>query len=167
MIFRYKLSDQTCVGVCSQLCELSPPSHQVKIRVLLLCIKLFFSAPSPPRDITVKIVSINILEVSWRPPAVSNGLIIRYTVYLTLFGTSSEEGTGRKRRQAAQMPNVVTVVSTLIVVYYLRHSVNNTTACTEKFFFVDISWIRHIRQCDYTYYRCYIQCAGNCFHPNR
>ncbi|XP_064388769.1 uncharacterized protein LOC135336822 isoform X2 [Halichondria panicea] len=67
-------------------------------------------APSPPRDIGVRIVGIKTIEISWRPPVVANGVIIRYTIYITLFGVSDDGGTGNKRRQAVQTPIVITAV---------------------------------------------------------
>ena len=59
----------------------------------------------------MRIVGIKTIEISWRPPAVANGVIIRYTIYITLFGVSDDGGTGNKRRQAVQSPTVITTVS--------------------------------------------------------
>ena len=39
------------------------------------------AAPSPPRDVTVRLVNTPLVEVRWREPAVPNGIIVRYTVY--------------------------------------------------------------------------------------
>ena len=43
--------------------------------------KLSSTAPSAPRDIRLRQVRPLMVEVSWRPPALSNGIITHYTVY--------------------------------------------------------------------------------------
>ncbi len=92
---------------------LPPGDFKNCISVLFRISAFFYIAPSPPRNVTVRIVGVNLLEVIWRPPAISNGVIIRYTVYITLFGSSNEEETERQRRQVAQGPNIITTVSKL------------------------------------------------------
>ena len=68
-------------------------------------------APSPPRDITVRIISATVIEVSWRPPAVPNGEIIRYTVYLIPLTSTTGDQTSRQKRQVVQSPDIISVVS--------------------------------------------------------
>ena len=47
-----------------------------------LChIFLIFTAPSPPRNVSAKLIAPGTVEVRWSVPAVSNGVIIRFTVY--------------------------------------------------------------------------------------
>ena len=65
------------------------------------------SAPSAPRDITVRLVTPRVAEVRWRAPAVTNGHIIKYIVYAIPLG-----GATRQRRQdvAATTPQTIRVV---------------------------------------------------------
>ncbi len=66
----------------------------------------------------MRIVDVKVIEVSWRPPAVPNGVIIRYTIYITPFGVSSDDGTGDEDVQAS---NFITAVSSQHT--YLHESV--------------------------------------------
>ena len=40
-----------------------------------------FTAPSPPRNVSAKLITPDTVEVRWNIPAVLNGVIIRFTVY--------------------------------------------------------------------------------------
>ena len=59
------------------------------------------TGPSAPRDVTVRLVTPRLVEIRWRRPAVSNGQIIRYTVYAIPITVS---GPAISKRQAA--PNL-------------------------------------------------------------
>ena len=56
------------------------------------------TGPSAPRDVTVRLITPQLVEVRWRAPAVSNGQIIRYTVYAIPIAVS---GPAISKRQAA------------------------------------------------------------------
>ena len=68
-----------------------PSSHFIQVRGNVACIHSYSYivsdsvlgclAPSPPRDVTVRLVAPTLAEVRWRTPAVSNGNITHYTVY--------------------------------------------------------------------------------------
>ena len=68
-----------------------------------------FTAPSAPCDVTVRLVTPRVAEVSWRMPAVTNGVINRYIVYAIPLG-----GATRQRRQAL----AITTPHTIQTVYY-------------------------------------------------
>ena len=57
-----------------------------------------FTGPSAPRDVTVCLITPRLVEVKWRAPALSNGQIIRYTVYAIPIAVS---GPAISKRQAA------------------------------------------------------------------
>ena len=57
-----------------------------------------FTGPSAPRGVTVRLITPRLVEVRWRAPAVSNGQIIRYTVYAIPIAVS---GRAISKRQAA------------------------------------------------------------------
>ena len=59
------------------------------------------TGPSAPRDVTVRLITPQLVEVRWRRPAVSNGQIIHYTVYAISIAVS---GPAISKRQAA--PNL-------------------------------------------------------------
>ena len=63
------------------------------------------SAPSVPRDVTVKLVRPLVAEVSWRAPSVSNGVITHYTIY-AIPQVSFEIGF-RTKRQTTSLPQTV------------------------------------------------------------
>lgn len=61
------------------------------------------TGPSAPRNVTVRIIRPLLVEIRWRAPAVSNGQIIRYTVYaipIAVFGPAI-----RKRQAAPNLPS--------------------------------------------------------------
>lgn len=39
--------------------------------------------PSPPRSVEVRVSAPYVVEIKWREPAESNGIITAYTVYVT------------------------------------------------------------------------------------
>ena len=58
-----------------------------------------FTAPSPPRNVTAKLIAPGTVEVRWSVPARSNGVIIRFTVYAIPMRTDGP--TLRGKRQAS------------------------------------------------------------------
>ena len=67
------------------------------IKFLCVCSILYYAsiAPSPPRSVRARLVSVrqSLVEVSWREPAATNGIISQYTVSITGgAGTSSSGG---------------------------------------------------------------------------
>ena len=66
----------------------------------------FFSnvAPSSPRDVRVRQIRPLLVEVSWRAPAISNGVITHYTVYA--IPKLSYEAT-RSKRQTTSPPQTI------------------------------------------------------------
>lgn len=78
---------------------------------------IFHTAPSPPRDVSVRMVTPTIAEVSWREPAVPNGVVTQYTVYAIPLGSVT---TFRGKRQAdatasSETIKMVTDLVTLLV----------------------------------------------------
>ena len=67
----------------------------------------------------MRIISITVIEVSWRPPAVPNGEIIMYTVYLIPLTSATGDQTSRQKRQAVQSPDIISVVS--VANYYITY----------------------------------------------
>ena len=61
-------------------------------------------APSAPRDVRARLITPSLAEVSWRTPAVPNGVITFYTVYAV--PQLSHEET-RSKRQAATLPRTI------------------------------------------------------------
>lgn len=51
----------------------------------------FLVAPSPPRNVSVRLVKPMTVEIRWRTPALPNGNISQYTVYAVPF-TSGDDG---------------------------------------------------------------------------
>ena len=53
-------------------------------------------APSPPRSVRARLVSAqqSLIEVSWREPAATNGIISQYTLFITSSGMSTSDGDG-------------------------------------------------------------------------
>ena len=56
------------------------------------------TAPSPPRDVTVRQVGPLMVEVQWRPPAMSYGNVTHYTVYAIPVLPSGNESDFQIRR---------------------------------------------------------------------
>lgn len=56
-------------------------------------------APSSPRDVSVRVIRPLLVEVSWKVPAVTNGIIVHYIVYAIPL-VFTEPAPARKRRQA-------------------------------------------------------------------
>ena len=79
-----------------------------------------FTAPSAPRDVTVRLMTPRVAEVSWRMPAVTNGVINRYIVYAIPLG-----GTTRQRRQAL----AITTPQTVQTVYYKQIQYRHSKDC--------------------------------------
>ena len=76
----------------------------------------------------MRIISATVIEVSWRPPAVPNGEIIRYTVYLIPLTSATGDQTSRQKRQVVQSPDIISVVS--VANYYIAYkSMNIQMAC--------------------------------------
>ena len=84
------------------------------IKLFLLWIHEFYTvflylhvAPSAPRDIRVRQVRPLMVEVSWRPPAMSNGIITHYTIYAK---PRLSHGATRSKRQTNTSPQTITKV---------------------------------------------------------
>ena len=73
-------------------------------------------APSAPRDVRARLITPSLAEVSWRAPALPNGVITHYTVYAV--PQLSHEET-RSKRQAATLPRTIKkVIYTKINISY-------------------------------------------------
>ena len=59
------------------------------------CLKFQSVAPSPPRSVRARLVSArqSLVEVSWREPAATNGIISQYTV-IVRGGASASSSSG-------------------------------------------------------------------------
>ena len=68
-----------------------------------------FAAPSPPRDVTVRLVTPRVAEVTWRTPAVTNGIISRYIVYAIPLGSTTQAVP-----LAVTTPQTIQTVSTIM-----------------------------------------------------
>ena len=76
------------------------------------------TGPSAPRDVTVRLITPLLVEIRWRRPAVSNGQIIRYTVYAIPITVS---GPAISKRQAA--PNLPSRTITQVCLYVWMYTV--------------------------------------------
>ena len=65
---------------------------------------VFFTAPSAPRDVKVRLIAPFLVEVSWRAPALPNGVITHYTVY-AIPQIFHEET--RSKRQTPTLPKTI------------------------------------------------------------
>ena len=61
-------------------------------------------APSAPRDVSARLITPFLVEVSWRAPAIPNGVITHYTVYAV--PQISHEET-RNKRNTATTPRTI------------------------------------------------------------
>ena len=71
---------------------------------IILVSAILLLAPSAPRDVRARLITPSLAEVSWRTPAVPNGVITHYTVY-ALPQLSHEET--RSKRQTATLPRTI------------------------------------------------------------
>ena len=70
-----------------------------------------FTGPSPPRNVTAKLIAPGTVEVRWRVPALSNGVIIRFTVYAIPVRAN---GATRGKRQIDDTPQTIQTVKSEI-----------------------------------------------------
>jgi len=68
--------------------------------------------PSPPRAVSVELLSPNVISVHWARPAVSTGRLLYYTVYAKPI-ESQLPPTIRAKRQTNQLQTVAKVCFTL------------------------------------------------------
>ena len=71
-----------------------------------------FTAPSPPRNVTAKLIAPGTVEVRWSVPAISNGVIIRFTVYAIPMRAN---GPIRGKRQTDDTPHTIQKVNCKII----------------------------------------------------
>ncbi|KAH9632597.1 hypothetical protein HF086_001840 [Spodoptera exigua] len=62
----------------------------------VLTLILFFTVPSAPADIKAVVSSRNKILVSWLPPAAPNGVLVGYTLYMSVIEDGREEGTHKR-----------------------------------------------------------------------
>ena len=67
-----------------------------------------YTAPSQPREISVRLITPTIVQVSWRVPAVSNGVITHYTVYAIPLGSTASRG--KRQAGADTTPQTIKMV---------------------------------------------------------
>ena len=77
--------------------------------MVCFCMNLYFefTAPSPPRNVTAKLIAPGIIEVRWSVPMMSNGVINHFTVYAIPMQTN---GPTRGKRQVAT-PQIIQKVN--------------------------------------------------------
>lgn len=69
----------------------------------------FCIAPSPPRDVSVRIIRPLLVEVRWKVPAVTKGSIVHYTVYAIPL-VSTEPTRGKRQTDSATLPKTLKMV---------------------------------------------------------
>ena len=76
-------------------------------------------APSPPRDVVARLVSPLTVEVTWRSPAVPNGVISHYIVYAIPLRSASVV-TGERRQQSESNttpPQTIQMVLITLIIF--------------------------------------------------
>ena len=73
------------------------------------------TAPSAPRNVTVRIVTPVIVEVKWKAPAAPLGVIVLYTVYVTPLNTGIDQPTRKKRQTSSEGVQIIKQVSHHII----------------------------------------------------